>query len=317
MQWVERLDATALLRRFARALGLAVAVSAAAGCASLPDAGPFVDATTQYRSAIVASGAAIEGELREIRATPQADAFAKEWSVRIRAADALVAYSRSLAGIVSAGNDGAASARKVADSVQTLAGAAGIALPAAPVVGTVTDVAAFVYGQIASIRATSALAEAMQAAGPAVDQIATVMAKDLQAADSIVRAANEIAAQNLTDRFNDQTSHYAALVRERNALYKNSAPLTRQDEERLLQLDRLIAATRSWRDGQQAEEKAIAERLRATRKLIGATQQGLAAWALAHRDLAAAVAEGRKVDPAALLASIGEIRELVKRVQSL
>ena len=99
--------------------------------------------------------------------------------------DALVTYSRSLGATVAAGNEGAASARKVADSVQTLAGAAGITLPAAPVVGTVTDVAAFVSAEVASIRASSTLAEAMQAAGLAVDQIASVMAKDLQAAEAI------------------------------------------------------------------------------------------------------------------------------------
>ena len=316
MQEAERAGAPMSLRRLARALGLAVAVSAAAGCTSLPDAGPFVDATSQYRSAIVASGGAIEGELREIRATGQADRFAREWSVRIRAADALVAYSRSLAAIVAAGNEGAASARKVAESVTTLAGAAGVVLPAAPVVGTVTDVAAFVYGQVASIRASSALAEAMQAAVPAVDQIANIMAKDLLAAESILRAASEVAALDLATRYNTEISHYTLLVNERNAIYKSPA-LTRQQEERLLQLDRLIAATRVWRDGMEAEERAIAARLRAGRQLIGATRQGLQAWALAHRDLAAAVAEGRKVDPAALLAAVGEIRELVRRVQSL
>ena len=316
MQVRAQFSATASLPRLLRALGVTVAVSAAGGCASLPDAGPFVDATSQYRSAIVASGGAIEGELREIRATAQAEKFAGEWSVRIRAADALVAYSRSLAAIVAAGNEGAASARKVAESVQTLAGAAGVVLPAAPVVGTVTDVAAFVYGQVASIRASSALAEAMQAAVPAVDQIANIMAKDLLAAESILRAASEVAALNLTTRFNTESAHYKLLVDERTALYKSPA-LTRQQEERLLQLDRLIAATRTWRDGLEAEERANAERLRAGRQLIGATRQGLQAWALAHRDLAAAVAEGRKVDPAALLAAVGEIRELVKRVQSL
>lgn len=303
------------LRRVARALGLAIAVAAVSGCASLPDVAPFVDATTQYRSAVVASGGAIEGELREIRATAQADKFAAEWNVRNHAAEALVAYARSLAAIVAAGNEGAASARKVADSVQKLAGVAGIALPAAPVVGTATDIAAFVYGQVASIRAASSLATAMETAGPAIDQIVNAMAKDLQAADSIVRAANEIAALNLAEKFNTETAHYNALVAERRTLYQRT--LTRQDEERLLQLDRLIGATRSWRDGLEAQEQAIAERLRASRQLIGATRQGLAAWALAHRDLAAAVAEGRKVDPAALVAAVTEIRELVRRVQSL
>lgn len=315
MQWAERLGATVSLRRLARALGVAIAVSAA-GCASLPDARPFVEATTQYRSAIVASGGAIEGELREIKATAEADKFAREWNVRVQATEALVEYARSLAAIVEAGNQGAASARRVADSVQKLAGAAGIALPAAPVVGTVTDVAAFVYGQIASVRASSSLAAAIEAAGPAVDQIASTMAKDLLAVEPIVRAANEIAAVNLADKFNDETSHYLSLVRERRAIYKRPTR-TPQDEERLLQIDRLIAATRSWRDRLDAEELAVAERLRASRKLIAAARQGLAAWALAHRDLAAAVADGRKIDPAALLSATVEIRELVKRVQSL
>jgi hypothetical protein len=316
MRLAEPIDAATLLRRRVRSLALAAVASAVAGCTALPDAGPFVDATAQYRSAMVAAGGAIEGELREIQATAQAEEFARVWDVRLRATDALVAYARSLAAIVEAGNEGAASARRVADSVQKLAGAAGIALPAAPAVGVAVDATAFIYGQIAAVRASSSLASAIETAGPAIDQIASAMAKDLQAADPIVRAANRIAGTNLTKEFNEEMSHYAALQKARREIYRKPA-LTPQDEERLLQLDRLIGATRAWRDRLEAEELATAERLRASRKLIASARQGLGAWALAHRDLAAAVADGRKIDPAALVSAAGEIRELVRRVQSL
>jgi hypothetical protein len=38
---------------------------------------------------------------------------------------------------------------------------------------------------------------------------------------------------------------------------------------------------------------------------------------LAHRDLAYAVESGRKVDVTALVASIEEMRELIKRIEAL
>ena len=86
------------------------------GCASAPSIAPFVEATSQYRSAMVASGSAVDGELRGIKADDDANTFAKEWATRIQATDALVRYSQALASVVASGTQGAQAARNVADA---------------------------------------------------------------------------------------------------------------------------------------------------------------------------------------------------------
>jgi hypothetical protein len=304
-------------RNILRALFALHAVLVLGGCASLPDVGPFVEATSQYRSAVVASGSAVDAELRAIDASDAASKFAEQWAVRVKATDALLGYSRSLASVVASGQQGAQAARNVADAVTGLATAVEAALPPAATVGTVTDSAAFVYGQIAAVRASQALGEALRNATPAVDQIATIMAKDLDGAQKIFDAANTQAKTGLVMQYNTETAYLKGLLDERQATYRKAPPQSAKDEERLLQIDRLVEATRAWRDPKEARERGLVARRKAGDQLFNAARSSLAAWSLAHRDLAYGVESGRKVDVTALVASIEEMRELIKRIQAL
>lgn len=300
-----------------RGIVLLVAGLGVSGCASVPNVAPFVDATSQYRSAVVAGGSAVDAELRAIDAKEAASSFAEQWAIRVKATDALLGYSRALASVVASGQQGAQAARNVADAVTGLATAVGVALPPAATVGTVTDSAAFVYGQIAAVRASRALGEALHNATPAVDEIATIMAKDLDAAQKIFDAANMQAKIGLVLQYNTETAYLKGLLDERQAIYLKPPPQSAKDEERLLQIDRLVEATRAWRDPKEAREREIVARRKAGDQLFTAARSSLAAWSLAHRDLAYAVESGRKVDVTALVASIEEMRELIKRIQAL
>ena len=296
-------------------------VAAAAGlmlgaCASLPYVAPLVDATSQYRAAIVATGTVVDTELRAIDATEDATAFAKAWAVRIQATDALLNYSRALASIEASGAQGAQAARSVADAVGGLALAVGVALPPAAAVATVTDTTAFVYGQVAGVRASMALGEALRKATPGVDRIVSVMAKDLSDAQAIFDTANRQARTRIRLKYDAESAYLKDLGDERKAIY-GKAQRTRADDERLLQLDRLVEATRSWREPKEADERALDIRLRTGDQLFGAARGALTAWSLAHRDLAFAVESGRKVDAGALIASVEEMRGLIKRIQAL
>jgi hypothetical protein len=307
---------TAARRNILRGLLAGVAALVLGGCASLPNIAPFVEASSQYRSAVVASGAVVEAELIDIGGKEDAAAFGREWAIRIRATDALVSYSQALESIAASGAQGAQSARSVADAVTGLASAAGVALPPAATVGTVTDAATFVYGQIAAVRASAALGEALRNAIPAVDRIATTMGLDLNSAQDIFNAANVQAKTRLVMKYNTESAYLMSLRDERLALYRKPAR-TGADEERLLQLDRLEESTRSWREPMEAQERALAARRRAGDQLFVSARAALAAWALAHRDLAAAVESGRKVDVTALVASVEEMRGMIKRIQAL
>ena len=79
----------------------------------------------------------------------------------------------------------------------------------------------------------------------------------------------------------------------------------------LKELETLLGAQLVERDQRHVRLTALGEDVAAR------ARDGVDGVFVGPSDLAAAVAEGRKVDPAALLAAVGEIRELVRRVQSL
>lgn len=306
-----------VVRRLIVALASAGAGVVASGCAStLPDVGPFVDATNQFRAAIVSGGRAVDADLRAIAADDQAKQFAAQWEKRVRAADALASYSNAIGALVSAGSEGGAAARGVADSLQGLAGAAGIALPATATIATAVDAAAFIYGHIAAVRASASLAEALRTASPAIDRIASILDRDLGDAESILRATSQMRATQLATQYNTETAYYKGLLEERRKLLARS-PQGSADEARLLQLERLIDATQSWRTPQEAEQRSNTAREKAGRQLFAAARESLDAWAGAHRDLATALERRRAVDVRTLIASVEEMRDIIRRIRAL
>lgn len=315
--------------RAAPGLLLTTLLACMAGCATLPDMGPYRDATLQLRSAVLAGGGAVQSGLETAAAGYDADdkptakqirdaaaQFAGEWRARIEGADALVAYTEAVADITRSGTEGAASARSLADSLSRLAGGVGIALPPAGTVATVTDAAAFVYGHIAAARAAQSLDQALQAAQPAVDQVAAKLTQDLRASLKILLAARRLQATALAQKYNEEAGYLRALAQERRKIYGLSAPSS-ADEQRLRQLDELHEATRAWREPM---EQAMAEMdggYRARAQLIQATEAAVAEWAAAHRSVAAAVQAKRTVNVEALVQATLEARELVRRVRAL
>ncbi len=296
---------------------LGVLAVLAAGCAPLPNVDPFVDASSQLRSAIITSGSAVETELAQV---PENEAYAEKlsqlWKLRVQAADALVRYAESLAEIVRSGRQGQETARMLADSAAALTREVGVVLPPASTVATVTDTAAFIYGHIAAARASLSLEQALVNVQPAVDQIAAVMSRDLKDVDTLLRAAYQQQMNGLAARYNVETGFLNDLKKEQNAIYGKGAR-TREEEKRLLEIDELIEATKAWRVPLEAEKAQAAARLKAGRQLVAGARQGLASWALAHQQLIVAVRERGTVDVVALVQATQEMRELVRRIREI
>jgi hypothetical protein len=303
--------------RWGQAFALLLLAVLAGGCAPLPNVDPFVDASSQLRSAIITSGAAVEAELAQAW---EDEAYAAKlsslWKLRVQAADGLVRYAESLAEIVRSGRKGAETARMLADSAAALSKDVGVVLPPASTVSTVTDTAAFIYGHIAAARASRSLEQALVSVQPAVDQLTAVMARDLKDVDTLLRAAYQQEMNELTSRYNVEAGYLHDLNKEQNAIYQK-APRTREDEKRLLEIDQLVEATKAWRLPMEAEKQQAARRLNAGRLLIAGARQGLASWALAHQQLIVAVREKTTVDVIALVEATQEMRELVRRIREI
>lgn len=314
--------------RAVRAVLLPVLLAFVAGCASLPDMTPYRDATLKLRSAVLAGGHAVQAGLESAAADyPAQDPTAKDirekaarfstaWQARIEGADALVAYTEAVADIARAGAEGPATARSLADSLTRLATGVGIALPPAGTVATVTDVAAFVYGHIAAARAAQTLDQALQAAQPAVDRVASVLSQDLQDSVEILRAAHDLQLSAIADKYREERGYLTALNRERKALYAKGV-LTPEDEQRLRQIGELFETTRAWREPMEQALATADANLKARVQLIQATQAAVAEWAAAHRGIATAVREKRTVNVEALVQATLEAQELVRRLRAL
>lgn len=298
------------------------------GCASLPDMTPYRDATLQLRSAVLAGGHAVQSGLESAAADyPAGDETAKDirdkaakfssaWQARIEGVDALVAYAEAVTDLARSGAEDPATVRTLADSLTRLAGGVGIALPPAGTLATVVDTASFVYGHIAAARAAQSLNQALQAAQPAIDRVATVLGKDLQDSVAILRAAHDLQLTAMTEKYRDERGYLTALNRERNALYAKGT-LTPEDEQRLRQIGELYEATRVWREPMEKSLATADGNLKARVQLIQATQAAVAEWAAAHRGIAAAVRERRTINVEALVQATLEARELVRRLRAL
>jgi hypothetical protein len=314
-----------------RSIGIALlapTLALLAGCASLPDITPYRDATVQLRSTVLVGGQAVESGLQSAAASldaspdqakqlkAKADQFAKDWRTRVDAVDGLVAYAEAINSIALAGGEGAASARSLADSLTKLVSSFGIALPAAGTLATAGDAVAFVYGHIAAARASQSLDKALESAQPVVDNVAMLLAKDLQASMDMLRATREIERTALTSKYNNELGYLQSLNRERSRLYAKGS-LEPAEEQRLKQIAEMYDATKDWRepiDKLRADSDAT---LKVRMELISATQAAVAEWAAAHRAIAVAVQEKRKVNVEALVQATLDARELIRRLRAL
>jgi len=300
--------------------GCCVAVlGLAAACATPPRVGPFVEATVEVRSAVVTAGSTVEAELKQMDAGENyAVRFHELWGTRVRAMDALVAYADSLQAIASAGEEGQEAVSAVADGVTQLAQAAGIALPAAGTVAVATDTAKFVYQQIALARSARSLEEALVRAQPAVEQIAVHIALDLAAAGEMFEAANTDVVRRIVKENNAGLGFREQLLTEQGEIYaRASLELGEDDARQLLEIDDLLASTRTWYEPMQERLAQVEARRRAGTALFAATLDGVSQWGTAHRSLVVAVQERRPVNAASLMQAALEIRELVRRMREL
>ena len=190
-------------------------------------------------------------------------------------------------------------------------------IPGSPAAAAVaTDLLKFMYNQIATIRAAKQLANALEAAQPAVEEIARLMRKDLEDLDKVVRAANTIAEGNDATEMSNSglDSHRKSLI---EAMKKDRDLSKKENREELAELSKLMADADTRYAVYQAKLGKNQERLRAARQLINAAGAALESWSAGHAQLAVAARNNQTVSTKALLDSAVELRDLVKRIREL
>jgi hypothetical protein len=296
-----------------------------AACGTLPDGKPFADATGTWSGAVRSSGQAISDSFRdaasvEPKEKPTYDKLIKDfddaWSARTKAAQGAVAYSNAISDLLAAGKEGAETANKVGDALQGLAAAAGIPV-AAPAFGVATEIAAFLWERIATVRASRQLEASVAEAQPAVDRIAEHMVDEANGQlKPLLENAYKNAVSSIRGKYSADGDFAVDFARKQSEL--RSAALN--DPKKVSELQEFekvhvtLLARLKERD-QKVEEAASVYRTRL--QLINALSTSTAAWAQAHRDLAVAIKEKRKVNAAELQETVAELKDLIKKVRAL
>jgi|SRR6185295_12292422 len=308
------------------ALALLVFSILAAGCGTLPDARPFADASATLAVAVKSSGQALADSLRDAgsAATPS-DAKAYEdlvgkfdaaWTERVKAVQAVAAYSEAIADLIDAGKEGEETVKKVGDQLQGLASAVGIPL-AGPAVAVASDIAQFIAGRVALVRASRKLEDALAQAQPAVERIAQHLVDEAEKVlKPVLREAHANLVSSIKTPYDADDSFAKQFAKQRDEL-RAKALKDLKLVPQLAEFERVqAAALASLKERDQKLEQATAA-YRARLQLVAALSPATTAWAGAHRDLAAAVREKRKVTATELAETVVELKELARKVRAL
>lgn len=300
-----------------------------AGCATVPDGKPFAEATGVWAATVKTSGQAVADSLRsapgaapdeQVRTQKIADEFGAAWAGRVRAVDGVVAYSGAMVDLVSASGDTDATVKKVADAVQGLATAANIPL-AGSVVEAGSDVARFLLAQIANVRATRQLEQSILAAQPAVERITDQMTMDGKNLIGLINDAYKNQLSSINELYLDEAKLARALQRKQlelgGQMTSGSGPVDPLKLAQMQDLDKIRASAlaRLAERDQKLEQAASAYKARL--QMLNGLNTATLAWLAAHRDLADAVRQKRKINVAQLQETMGDLKELIRKVRAL
>lgn len=288
---------------------------ATSGCASLPEVGPFVDASRGLQAAVSTTGKAVEQELRDLGDDSNADQLKSHWKARNMAFAGMVDYSTSLQAIVEAGNKGSDSAGKVADSVNSLASAAGVTLPGSPEAAAVaTDIAKYLYSQIAMARSAKSLEKSMEATRPAISSIAEHIEADFKDMEVILVAANRNKQTELLIEYSQKLDYRTDIE---SKLIEELDPDDTEALDRQVKLAQLLEDTNQWYQEYDSKQKALEDRSKLGQALINSSAQSTKDWSLAHSQLIDAIKDRRPINIDSLVQASTEIRTLIKKIREL
>ncbi|MDO8653501.1 MAG: hypothetical protein Q7R66_15060 [Undibacterium sp.] len=289
-----------------------------AACGTLPDAKPFAEASNTLAHSVKASGQAVSDSL--VDAGGDATAFAgplqKAWQERVNAVQAASQYASEIANLVAAGNEGAETVKRVADTLGVLAQTAGIPV-AGPVAGVLGDIGQAVAERIASVKSSRTLAQAVAQAQPAIDVIANHLSEDvITGLKPILKSAYDNTVSMIKSEYGDDNA-FAKQLSAKKLQLRTAAVQDQKNIAALLEFERMsdtVAGRLKERD-QKLEQASVAYKTRV--QLVNALVPAIDAWARAHRDVASAIIEKRKVTVTELRETVSDLKELIRKVRAL
>lgn len=300
------------------------------GCGTLPDAKPFSDATHALSSAVKTSGEAVSDSLRDTgSAMPgnerqQYDAYAialsSAWADRIKATQGAVDYAEAITELIAASKQGGEAAQNVGDALGKLATAANIPV-AAPIAGALGNIARFIADRIAIVKASKTLEEALAQAQPAVDSISEKLSKDAtDKLNPILLDSYKNTASAINGKYGPDDNFSKELDKNRTQIRQAVLRAYLTDQKKNAALLELEQIQESVTLRLKERDQQIAQALSAYKtrhQLVNALSSAATSWATAHRDLANAIREKRKVTVTELQETVGDLKKIIDEVRAL
>jgi hypothetical protein len=305
-----------------------VALVFLAGCQT-PDLKPFASASADLATSIKKGGElaitpllAAPMKVGHDLVPPSSDQhpgkkLQEEWDKRCKTADALLAYSASLAAIADASAHRQGNAKGLVDSVNALAKTV---TGATPLTDAASNLASKVLETAAEVKAFRDLSAAVKSADPAIQAVALSLQADF------VEIANVLRSRLTTQRSDASSASkpvkdFLDTVRKRRdrqrvevakALVdpKRSAEQPALDAE-LAHLDALVANAEPEDNTRTAELNRLESAIAAGKAFFAAAEATTKTWADAHRDIAVALEEKRTPNFMLLVSRAQELRNLV------
>ncbi|MBN4055001.1 hypothetical protein JYT15_00680 [Acidimicrobium ferrooxidans] len=308
------------------------------GCTSLPNTSGYTAATIQVRQAVATTGEVVQQELRmaiKAKATTADNESVKNlkaaWAATMKSLDAMVAHAQSIEQIVDAGNTGAESAKQLANSVKKLLDAVKVDAmsgASATLAQLSTDTVAFVYCEYLKHSAAKSLEVALDRFGPSMAKISALV--QAQLGDARRLFVQQIAAQ--VNRLEQGGTGYGGWIKRNGQLNEEAekaidllvSGIKNKKPKEVTKAKTTIADTEIGRKAiaprlaeYAAKLNPIRQRGKAGRSILGAAENAVAAWGVAHQQLVKAVKERKPVTVKSLIAAVVELRALTQRWREL
>ena len=327
--------------KFSIQLVVCISLLSIVGCATLPDLSGYTAATDQLRQSVKSAGDAVSTEIDIVslafKESGGDDAavqklekskkdFEKHWADRNKAMTAIVGYAGSLEEITNSGKEGKESAIALGNSVENLLKTIGV-IPGAQIAGVAKETIAFIYDEVAKVKAQNALDESIRKTGPIMEKIVEIIEKDYPAMkNSFEIAINaqmaELNRNNESVRANGQRDEWRTLWKYRNKvlLEELKSPDSQWNSQKIKDLaqdisvidKRLFILNPEW-EVYRKNLQDLQKRRRVGLRLIQASSKALVSWKNTHAKLANAVKKKKTPSVHEVAAAAADIQSLIKK----
>lgn len=302
------------------------------GCGPVPDVQPFAEKTRileeQYE--IATRGVAAEVILLD---KVRGQEFDRELSKRARLLTAVRQYAEELVSLAQVAQAGSSGANQLSGAVESLARQFEQTLPT-PYVGIAQEVLDIVE----NVHAQRSLAEAIETADPAVQELALLFAKEMKPLREFTQQSYALARMQakkekqeylkLIDEYRLAMNTRTALSVELQKMQAQLADPNMSNEELETKLSRLqtrvilvdnwikeIQSRPEWEDYQE-KMQSLNTRYTALLRIMSEIEVAMETWSITHKQLADVVRTGRQADVDLLAHHIANLNRLISEVRN-